>query len=612
MVVQSRKSTASTNSRRWPLVDLLNSLRLLWGTALGAAPGKFVLDLIMEPIGFLSTVVLAWLLKLMTDSASTVNPTVALGAAFTYALVLGLMFLFQGIAARMRMSLGEQVHLELDARLARLVGSARDLRIFDHPDLLDRLELVRKEQNRISEGPGMLVLTFAHFVRLVASVGLLGTVHPALLTLPLFALVPVLTTITSEHILREVEREAAAHRSKAQHIVNMVTSPSTSKEVRIYRSETVVLERYLEATALEGSLIDMGNWRYSHRVIIGWLVFGVGFTGTAILLVWLASQGRASPGDLVMAIYLAGTLSGHISNVMWAFSGLAAMLRVADHYVELERNLVEMPTNLDAQVPVPSSLSKGIVLERVSFRYPGTDKWVLRDVTLELPGDSVVAIVGENGAGKTTLVKLLLGLYAPTKGRILVEGIDMRKMNMIEWRLRCSAVFQDFARFELLLRQSIGVGDLRRMEDKEAILAAMRRSDSLELLDELPKGLDTQLGSTWSGIDLSGGQWQKVALSRGLMRTNPLLLVLDEPTAALDAETEYSLFHRHSETALRRKGAGMVTLFVTHRFSTVRMSDQIVVLHDGRVSETGTYEELMQRSGLFAELYELQARSYSS
>jgi ATP-binding cassette subfamily B protein len=223
-----------------------------------------------------------------------------------------------------------------------------------------------------------------------------------------------------------------------------------------------------------------------------------------------------------------------------------------------------------------------------------------------------VAVVGENGAGKSTLVKLLCGFYEATSGTLAIDGVDLRRLNTAAWRERITAGFQDFARFEFLARQTIGLGHLPDIDSVPAVERALERASSRELLDGLEKGLETPLGkSNTAGVELSGGQWQKLALSRAMMRDSPLLLVLDEPTSALDAQSEHLLFERYAAGAKRvGKQTGAITVLVSHRFSTVRMADVILVVADGRVSEAGTHDHLIRQGGLYADLYTLQARAY--
>jgi ATP-binding cassette subfamily B protein len=276
-----------------------------------------------------------------------------------------------------------------------------------------------------------------------------------------------------------------------------------------------------------------------------------------------------------------------------------------------------------ADRPVPARLGQGIRLEHVSFAYPGTERLVLEDVNLDLPAGAVVAVVGENGAGKTTLVKLLAKLYEPTAGRILIDGVELSRMPADGWRTRLAGAFQDFFRFEFVARQTVGVGDVPRLDDGSAVVTAVGRAGADDVVSRLSAGLETQLGPTWPrGVEVSFGQWQKLALARGFMRDRPLLLVLDEPTAALDAETEHALFERYAAAAHGGRngksaangdaadGDGRVTILVSHRFSTVRMADLIVVMDGSRVAEVGTHDDLMARGGSYAELYGIQAAAY--
>ena len=250
---------------------------------------------------------------------------------------------------------------------------------------------------------------------------------------------------------------------------------------------------------------------------------------------------------------------------------------------------------------------------------------MLDDVNLELPAGAVVAIVGENGAGKTTLVKLLAKLYEPNAGRILIDDVELARMPADEWRTRLAGAFQDFFRFEFRARHTVGVGDVPRLDDEPAVATAVSRAGADDVVAGLKAGLETQLGPTWpEGVEVSFGQWQKLALARGFMRDRPLVLVLDEPTSALDAETEHALFERYAAAAHGTRPAGdgasvdghsfvddgRITILVSHRFSTVRMADLIVVLDGARVAEVGTHDELMARGGTYAELYGIQAAAY--
>lgn len=259
----------------------------------------------------------------------------------------------------------------------------------------------------------------------------------------------------------------------------------------------------------------------------------------------------------------------------------------------------------------PATLTTGISLVDVSFGYPPDGPTVLDAVHLHLPAGAAVALVGENGAGKTTLVKLLTGMYRPTAGEVVIDGVPLAKMDLEAWRKRTAATFQDFVQFELLAGETVGVGDLPRLEVDAALAQALDRADATAVTHQLRNGLATPVGRSFSnGQELSGGQWQRLALARGMMRELPLLLILDEPTASLDAFTEAALFERYLTARKLAGRAGAITVLVSHRFSTVRNADLIVVLDQGRIAESGDHANLIGAGGIYAELYDLQARAY--
>ena len=255
--------------------------------------------------------------------------------------------------------------------------------------------------------------------------------------------------------------------------------------------------------------------------------------------------------------------------------------------------------------PVPMPMARGIEFRNVSFKYPGTDKWILRDVSFEIPARSKVAIVGENGAGKTTMVKLLSRLYDPVDGEIRFDGRDLREYDLGEVRRDVAVVFQDFFRYDLSAADNVGFGEVRALDDRDRIQAAAKQAGAHDIIEALPKGYDTVLGRTFDeGVDLSGGEWQHLAISRAFL-SDAQILILDEPTAALDAFREHRLYEQVAELS-----ANKTVVFISHRFSTVRMADLIVVVEGGQVTELGDHETLIERNGKYAAMFNTQAARY--
>jgi ATP-binding cassette subfamily B protein len=327
-------------------------------------------------------------------------------------------------------------------------------------------------------------------------------------------------------------------------------------------------------------------------------------------IVWRTLHGEFTIGDLT---FLAGSfrrLRNLLEGLLLGFSQVAGQALYLDDlfsFFEIAPEIVQPPNAR----PFPAPIRQGFTFENVGFRYPGAERWAVRHLGFTLRAGEILALVGENGAGKTTLVKLLSKMYEPSSGTISVDDTPLSRIRADEWRTRLAGAFQDFFRFEFPARHSVGVGDVPRMDDEAAVLTAVERAGAADVVARLASGLDTQLGPAWpGGVDVSFGQWQKLALARGFMRDEPFVLVLDEPTAALDAETEHALFERYAAASGTADRRGTLTILVSHRFSTVRMADLIVVLDGARVVEVGSHEDLVARGGQYAELYAIQAAAY--
>jgi ATP-binding cassette subfamily B protein len=410
-------------------------------------------------------------------------------------------------------------------------------------------------------------------------------------------------------------RGSADKLRRATHYADLALRADAAKEVRLFGLEDEVRRRIHESRKELRDLMFRADLHGVLTQSVGFFIFAIGYVGALLIVVRGAVKGAHTTGDVVLAVSLAGQTNQLVFSVVAALQRLQRGAAAADRFRSLRKLVDELYPHRDERTaPPPDRIERGIAVEGVGFRYPATDDDVLTGVDLELPAGSTVAFVGENGAGKSTLVKLLCRFYDPSEGRITVDGVDLASIDPHAWREKIAAGFQDFVRFELVAFESVGVGDIPLLGERPAIERAVDRAAARDVVADLADGLDTPIGSTQpgGGAELSGGQWQKLALARAMMRERPLLLILDEPTSALDAHAEHELFDRYAESARAvAQATGGIAIFVSHRFSTVRMADLIVVVEDGRVVESGTHEELVALDGVYCELYSLQAAAYA-
>jgi ATP-binding cassette, subfamily B, bacterial len=516
-------------------------------------------------------------------------------------------WLLSTVSTRVQRRFRDKVTIALESHVARLQASIATIAHQERPEYLDRLSVLREETYTLDHMYMSVFSTVGWLLRLAITVVLLGTVNPVLIMLVLFAIPTVATTSWRPAVERVAQERGAQSTRLATHLYALSTTASPGKELRVLGIGRALADRRRAAWESWYGPVAAARSRSAAWYAGGWAIFALGYVG-AITLV--AAGPRASAAGAILVLTAGARLSSYLNATVGEIGFLrGTWMDGAQRLAWLEdyaRTAVQ-----HAGLPAPDALGEGIRLEHVTFRYPGAGRLALDDVSLFLPAGSVVAIVGENGAGKSTLVKLLAKLYSPTSGRVLVDGTDLAGIDSARWRERLAGAFQDFFRFEFRAGVTIGIGDLPRLDDEPALVTAAERAGARDLVDALPTGLNTQLGPSWpEGVDVSYGQWQKLALARGFMRDEPLLVVLDEPTAALDAETEHQLFERYAATAREARTSGSVTVLVSHRFSTVRMADLIVVLDGARLAEAGSHEELLARDGRYADLYRIQAAGY--
>jgi len=479
-------------------------------------------------------------------------------------------WLLATVSTRIQRRFRDKVTIALESHVARLQANIATIAHQERPEYLDRLSVLREQIFTLDHMYMSVFSTAGWILRLGVTVVLLASVNPVLITLVLFAIPTVAATSWRPAVERAAQERGAQADRLARHLFALSTNAATGKELRVLGIGPALAER------------RRASWEHWYAS-----------AASAILVLTAGARLSSYVGATVSEIgFLRGIWMDGSQRLAWLEDYASATAQAADQ-------------------PAPATLARGIRFEHVTFTYPGSDRPALQDVDLFLPAGSVVAIVGENGAGKTTLVKLLAKLYAPTSGRILIDAVDLARIDASRWRDRLAGAFQDFFRFEFQAGQTIGLGDLPRMDVEPALTAALDRAGARDVVAALPAGLRTRLGPTWpDGVDISYGQWQKLALARGFMRDEPMVVALDEPTAALDAETEHQLFERYATRARQARQGGSTTILVSHRFSTVRMADLIVVLDGARVAEVGSHDELMARGGRYSELYRIQARAY--
>ncbi|UNO38872.1 ABC transporter ATP-binding protein [Streptomyces sp. MST-110588] len=551
-------------------------------------------------------------LRSMTDGAERHALGPALAGALLLVATLALAQALQLAGTTTRIGLSERVGFAFDRRVARLTARIPGLRHHESAAFQDRLHLLRSQLLAMGGLLNWLLNLLEDLGGFLVTAVLLALVHPALLALPLAGLVALRLQVASRGVLARAQEKSAADQRLAGRLARLAAGPAAGMEVRLLGAGPALSRRRAAARDRADAVMGPAQWKVAAIGGAAGLLNTLSLLAAVGAVSVLAAEGRASLGAVLLAVLLTGRFVGHVAGLVGGTGMIVDLLQSAERFRWL-RSYARRVRPAAPTADVPAALRRGISVERLTFRYPGTSRTVLRDVSLHLPAGGVVALVGENGSGKTTLIKLLCRMYEPTHGRIRAEDATLAAFDPVRWRARLSAGFQDFVRFELLTRETVGVGDVTRLEDRGAVLDALDRAGAAGLTARLPHGLDTQLGRQWpSGVDLSGGQWQKLAVGRALMRARPLLLVLDEPTASLDAETEHALFERLGAAARAANGAsgGAVTLLVSHRFSTVRAADLIVVLDGGRVAETGSHRQLMARGGLYAKMYGLQARAY--
>jgi ATP-binding cassette subfamily B protein len=610
-------SASSFRERVGALRNLRPFLAMVWATSPALAASTIVLRLIraLLPVAtlYIGKLIIDDVVMLvqLPDKPATLQQWLDSGHLNRLGLLLGAEFAVAVLAD----VLGRVVSL-LDGLLAERVSTSSSVRLMEHAATLDLEDFedaefqdqVERARRQTSGRMTLMSQLFAQAQDLVTVASLaagLIVFAPWLIVLLLVALVPAF--LGEAHFNAKsysLDFGRTPERRELDYVRQTAASVETAKEVKIFGLNDFLIDRYRRLAA---SFYDANRRLALRRAGWGGLFTTVGTIGyyfAYAYIAWRTLTGEFSVGDLT---FLAGSfrrLRTLLESLLSGFSSVAGQALYLDDlfsFFEVQPE-IHSPAN---PLPFPKPIREGFVFEDVGFIYPGAERWAVRHLSFTLKAGEVVALVGENGAGKTTLVKLLTRLYDPDEGRILLDGRDLRDYGLDELRGSMGVIFQDFVRYNLTAGDNIAVGRIEARGDRERVARAASRSQADEVIARLARGYDQMIGKRFkNGVELSGGEWQKIAIARAYMREAEVL-ILDEPTAALDARAEFEVFQRFKELS-----KGKTAVLISHRFSSVRMADRILVLADGRVEAQGTHEELMAQQGRYAELFELQAAGY--
>ncbi|MCI5089959.1 ABC transporter ATP-binding protein [Phaeodactylibacter sp.] len=588
------------------LRNLPRFFRLIWKASPGMTLVNALLRLLKSAVPLLvlyvgKEIIDSILLLIDGEGTDTTYLWTMVGLEFALAIVSDLMN--RGITL-LDSLLGDlfanRTSVELIEHAARL-----DLYQFEQAEFYDKMERARRQTTGRTVLMSQVLTQMQDIVTVLFLAGGLIAFNAWLILILIVAVIP--SFLGETHFNQRtysLTRSWTPERRELDYLRYIGASDQMAKEVKIFNLSGFITRRFAD---LSDRYYHANRKIAIRRAAWGSALSAIGtlsYYGAYVFIITQAVGGIITVGTLT---FLAGSferMRNRLQGIMNRFSRIAegAMyLQDLFEFFEIEPTITTPPNSL----PFPEAIQQGFVFENVSFKYPNSENWAIRNLSFQLRPGEKLALVGENGAGKTTLVKLLARLYEPTEGRILIDGVDIREYSLLELRNNIGIIFQDYIRFQLKAGENIAIGNIGALEDSLAIEEAAQKSLADTVVDTLPERYDQILGKRFAkGVDLSGGQWQKIALARAYMR-DAQLLILDEPTAALDARAEHEVFQRFSELI-----EGKAAVIISHRFSTVRMADRILFLEHGQLLELGTHEELIAKDGKYAELFHLQAQGY--
>ena len=586
------------------------AFRLVWSTSRPAALAGIGLTLIAAVLPAAQ----AWAGKLIVDAIVSaigqgMEPVAGLRYVLPYLALEFVLLLVSSITSQMRNLFDRVLQSQLTNHVNSLIinkAIGLDLQFFEDPIFYDMLQNARRQADTSALSIVNSTLQMVQqVITLISLVVLLTRFSPWLAVIVFVSAIPAFLSQSqyAERAFRAVSRRAPESRL-LNYLEMLLTGNDTVKEIKLFGLGKPLLKRYQELFT-KFYLEDLAIAQRRTWAGLGWgLLSNLAYYGSYAWIVLRTIAGSITLGDMTMFLGIFRQSQSSIRSLLDSLNRLYESNLYLDNlldYLKLQPMLMAPANGITAPAPI----RQGIEFRNVSFCYPGSDTFVLRNINLHIRPGERIALVGLNGAGKTTLIKLLTRLYDPTDGQILIDGIDLREYDLTSLHQRFGVIFQDFVRYQFTVRENIGFGQVDALDDLDRIKNAADRGGAGSIIEKMPKSYDTMLGRRWEkGQELSGGQWQKIALARAFMRKAEVL-VLDEPTSSLDAEAEYEVFRRFGELM-----EGRIAVLISHRFSTVRMADRIVVLSAGKILELGSHAELMALDGAYARLFNLQAEGY--